>query len=63
MVLLIRCCGDVRLRTRQQRFLDSASEGALGERIKRLFDHFEKELKLRNIEQLSISRWENVASR
>jgi hypothetical protein len=53
----------VRQRTRQQRVLDSASEGALGERIKRLFDHFEKELKLRNIEQLSISRWENVASR
>jgi hypothetical protein len=34
--------GGVRLRTRQQRVLDSASEGALGERIKRLFDHFEK---------------------
>jgi hypothetical protein len=36
--------------------------GAFDERIKRLFDHFNKVLELSSIEQFSISRWQNVAS-
>jgi hypothetical protein len=53
MIILYVVAGRVRLRTNQQRFIDSASKWPFDGRIS-VIDHFEKFLKLSNTEQLSI---------